>query len=213
MSISVDDLVSSFAASHIGQEAIDLAALQAQLAQVLFGQPAAAAEPAAMPAHYTQRCNTPIQRHPSFSFGHIQDAQRFAAESPRSPSSASWRTAETFAQDDDMEDERMVEDLLLPAHQPRSPPQSPVPSKPFGTFPFSTPSSPLFSEPTSFATSDPFFLAQAQAQASPMSTSFFAQNGRPSQQSPFLMGQAPAYPSMRDGYPFAGAGSQTMVSS
>ena len=55
--------------------------------------------------------------------------------------------------------------------------------------------------------------AQAQAQAAPMPSTFFAQNGRPSQQSPFLMAQAASYPSMRDGYPFAGAGSQTMVSS
>ncbi|KAL1753789.1 hypothetical protein FB107DRAFT_276366 [Schizophyllum commune] len=213
MSISVDDLVSSFASSHIGQEAIDLAALQAQLAQVLFGQPSAV-EPTPMPAHYTQRCNTPIQRTPSFSFGHMQDAQRFMAESPRSPNSNNWRNTETFAQDDDMEDERMVEDLLLPSqHQARSPPQSPVPSKPFPAFPFSSPTSPLFPETTSFATSDPFFLAQAQAQAAPMPSTFFAQNGRPSQQSPFLMAQAASYPSMRDGYPFAGAGSQTMVSS
>jgi hypothetical protein len=36
MSVSVDDLVASLSANHIGQEATDLAALQAQLAQTLL---------------------------------------------------------------------------------------------------------------------------------------------------------------------------------
>ncbi|TRM68583.1 hypothetical protein BD626DRAFT_565407 [Schizophyllum amplum] len=216
MSMSVDDLVSSFASSHIGQEAIDLAALQAQLAQVLFGQPNVEAAP--VPAQYTQRCNTPIQRTPSssFSFGHMQDSPRYMAESPRTPSSGpgSWRSVDSYAaEDDDMmdEEERMVEELLLPSRQTRSPPQSPVPSKPFSSFSYPAPTSPLYSEPSAFATTDPFFLAQAQAQTSPMPSTFFAQSGHPSQQSPFLMQQNAAYHGVHEGHPFTAA--QTMVSS
>ncbi|KAF9004778.1 hypothetical protein BDQ17DRAFT_1325570 [Cyathus striatus] len=69
MTISVDDLVSSLNSSHIGQEAMDLAALQAQLAQAFFNQFPSSAAPTPIPrkrSTHTQPCNTPTAS--SFSY-------------------------------------------------------------------------------------------------------------------------------------------------
>jgi hypothetical protein len=101
---------------------------------------------------------------------------------------------------DDMEDERMVEDILIPA-SPTSMPnsasifssqqQSPTwaGSLHHRSFPASSPSFPN----DMFTAADPFYNAQLQAlQNHTSSTSAMAQMGRPSQQSPFIA-QCPNY--------------------
>ncbi|KAF5363564.1 hypothetical protein D9756_000954 [Leucocoprinus leucothites] len=187
MSLSVDDLVSSFSSSHIGQEAIDLAALHAQLAQTLFTSNARQ-----IPSRNTHTCNTPIARTPSssFSFSHMPG-----------------RSMDDMAMD---EDERMVEELLMPsspvsapqpfgqgAHQYSSASQQPV--SPAHSQAHVSSYFPVSSEPSSsssasvFASTDPFYLAamqQQQQQQQMASASFFAQNGRLGQSSPFFARQA-----------------------
>ncbi|KAJ8086084.1 hypothetical protein AAF712_008305 [Marasmius tenuissimus] len=191
MSISVDDLVCSLSSNHIGQEAMDLAALQAQLTQAFFGQPPA---PLSSPSTQksagepSQRCNTPTGRTPSSSFSWgTGEAQRV----PR------WNTDDAVREIDDVEDERMVEDILLPS-SPVSAGSSPFAHQPSfrthrsqnRTNSVSTPMSPSFGTDSSlFAATDPFYLAQIQAMqghnaSSP--SSVFSQLGRPSQHSPFV---------------------------
>lgn len=121
-SISVDDLISSLSSSHIGQEAMDLAALQAQLAETLFGSSSAFASSSSSSTTTScsrfasaprgrdhQPCNTPTPRTPSacssFQWESI-DAYVGAARS-RSSSISAARAVE------DAEDELMVEELLL----------------------------------------------------------------------------------------------------
>ncbi|KAF8966467.1 hypothetical protein BDZ97DRAFT_1756606 [Flammula alnicola] len=139
MSFSVDDLVSSLSSSHIGQEAIDLAALQAQLAETLFGEPSAPSPhhhhhhasrsstngrqmqvqiPTRGRAQHTQPCNTPTARTPSSSFSARGSGwgNGSGMESRRASSSSSA----SYYGDDMEEDERMVEELLIPS--------SPMPS-------------------------------------------------------------------------------------
>ncbi|KAF8911917.1 hypothetical protein CPB85DRAFT_638896 [Mucidula mucida] len=156
MSLSVDDLVSSFSSSHIGQEAMDLAALQAQLSQALFTQQIP------KESYSPHRCNTPTSRTPSssFSWGQAMDAHR-------------RQSADEFMRDsDDMEDERMVEDLLVPS--------SPGGSK----------TRKSASDSSLFTSTDPFYIAQLQAmQQNAPPQSVFTQFGRPSQHSPFQNAQ------------------------
>lgn len=189
MSISVDDLVSSFSSSHIGQEAIDLAALQAQLNQAFFAQPIATSSSHYNQSRNTQTCNTPTGRTPSssFSLGQMMDAQRLSRRNPDEH--------EHSRDMDDMEDERMVEDLLIPSSpvypsstssysQPNSKPQT---KSPMGFSP-SSPSLYSASEsPSTFTSTDPFYLAQLQSmQHNSTPTSVFSQLGHPAQQSPFM---------------------------
>lgn len=192
MSISVDDLVASLSGSHIGQEAIDLAALQAQLAQVLFGHSTTASSPAIRhpisrrPSH-TQPCSTPIGRTPpsSFSFGQVSGQWQ----------SSSYRTVDDK---EEMEDELMVEDILIPSSPTSSPhftfaqnngAWQPTHSK--------TPSSSFTSSPlqeSTFTSTDPFYLAQTQAMQSYGSSTqpAFAQAGQPPHNSPFMLHQQQA---------------------
>ncbi|KAJ6627432.1 hypothetical protein B0H10DRAFT_1779556 [Mycena sp. CBHHK59/15] len=191
MSLSVDDLVSSLSSSHIGQEAMDLAALQVQLAQTLFCQSMSSSSATqARQDDYTQPCNTPTGRTPSASFnwGQMVDHLRHA-------DSASRRSTEDHFRDETEEDERMVEDLLIPA--------SPMPANPTAHFGLhqqqspasgrSQPSSPKYptSEPSSslFTTTDPFYMAQLQAAQNygVAPPSVFSQAAFPSQQSPFML--------------------------
>ncbi|XP_006459738.1 hypothetical protein AGABI2DRAFT_191596 [Agaricus bisporus var. bisporus H97] len=167
MSLSVDDLVSSLNASHIGQEAIDIAALQAQLAQALFGQPP--------PRHSSQTCTTPTARTPSASMSFS-------------------RTRDDYMD----EDERMVEELLVPA-SPSAPPSatyqysnayqsSDPPASTHHVHPSDTSMS---SSSSVFASTDPFYLAaMQQQQQQQQSASFFAQGARVSQNSPFFARQS-----------------------
>ena len=118
------------------------------------------------------------------------------------------RPSDRDSHPDDMdEDERMVEDLLCPSSPatanaasshffPAHPHQS---APPFNTseglkglpasyaphgVPLELPSPPNTSV---FATTDPFYLAQLQASQQRASVSYFANAGRPSPQSPFVL--------------------------
>ncbi|KAF8654699.1 hypothetical protein AX16_003450 [Volvariella volvacea WC 439] len=133
MGLSVDDLVSSLSASHIGQEAMDLAALHAQLAQLLFCQSAPSST--SYSTRRTQPCNTPTRRTPSSSFS-CTDAQRDSilsslrgAASEDAMRSSSAGMHHSSERDEMEEDERMVEDLLIPS-SPMTPNLSPLASIP-----------------------------------------------------------------------------------
>ncbi|RPD62057.1 hypothetical protein L226DRAFT_523385 [Lentinus tigrinus ALCF2SS1-7] len=142
MSMSVDDLVASFNANHIGQEALELAALQvcpppppllvvypsvtkgiqAQLSQTLFHQ----SSPIPFNSPRLGPSNTPISRTPSHSIS--LDHNEAARLRNGSTASSKMRCSidESQHEMDEMdEDERMVEDLLLAS--PTSP-SSPSPS-------------------------------------------------------------------------------------
>ncbi|KAJ7590781.1 hypothetical protein C8J56DRAFT_1047029 [Mycena floridula] len=182
--LSVDDLVASLSSSHIGQEAIELAALQTQLAQALFGTSSQPSQSESRDC--AQPCNTPTGRTPSssFSWGQMMDVQR----RPR-------RNTEDSMMMDDMEDERMVEDILMPS----------APSSASATVPLfqqqqqqivsrsrsqSTSRSPksystsTFSGDFDFTATDPFYAAQLQAMQNHSSIS-----SRQLQPSPFMTPQ------------------------
>ncbi|KAL4241324.1 hypothetical protein ABKN59_000085 [Abortiporus biennis] len=190
MSISVDDLVATLSSNHIGQEAMDLAALQAQLSQTLF----CPSYDQQQKAHHPT--NTPTCRTPSSSF--CWDRSEFHHD------------REPDVQEMD-EDEQMVEDMLCQPSSPvathvpyfPSPPASPSSSY-SASRKYNSPSSQTFSSQheystvngSLFTTTDPFYMAQVQAsQKSP--ASYFTHNGRPSQQSPFMI------PHQNHTHPFA----------
>jgi hypothetical protein len=204
MSFTVDDLAAAFGQNHIGQEALDIEALhvrlpsalpsflsiltptilllnliQAQLAQALAG-PSAATPTRAQPL----ACTTPTTTHPAPSSYTLN----WSATSHRSTGAAGTTTA----LDADAEDERMVEDLLMSAG-PASPALAPL--SPFGPAPMAasphTDAAVLERGGSTFATSDPFYLALlAQQQgSSPISMAqggMFASAARPAQASPFM---------------------------
>ncbi|RDX53001.1 hypothetical protein OH76DRAFT_1343563 [Lentinus brumalis] len=202
---SVDDLVASLNANHIGQEALELAALQAQLSQTLFHQ----SSPIPFNSPRMGPSNTPLSRTPSHSISlDPTDAARFRYGSTAS-SKMRCSIDESQRDPDEMdEDERMVEDLLLP-----SPPSSSSPSPSFSRaapppsgahhssayrprktslsvhmIPLDHSHHDLPSPNASlFATTDPFYLASLQsAHNHSQPTSVFAQAGRPSAHSPFI---------------------------
>ncbi|KZT20672.1 hypothetical protein NEOLEDRAFT_1151234 [Neolentinus lepideus HHB14362 ss-1] len=183
MSFSVDELVASLKSNHIGQEAMDLAALQVQLSQTLFTSASTSQRHDAEPFH----CNTPTASTPSSSFSWSHMSHR------RKGSVASISMEDDIAEME--EDERIVEELLFspPAttsathHHNQRAPSSPIQASAF-THRNSGSSFMYTAEPTSiFATQDPFYLAQMQAsQTSQNMHSFFAQAGRPAQHSPFV---------------------------
>lgn len=190
MSFSVDDLISSFGSSHIGQEASDLAQLQAQLSETLFNANSFASSSR---RGRDYQCTTPTGRTPSSS--NFMDA--FVGQSRSRSSSMSGRM-------EDMEDELMVEELLM-----GQPPSSSSayengnqhsyssfsssnafvqPSSSF-SYPSQASSQGLPSSPSQslFASTDPFFLqAQANAQSYFYNNSNITQRGRPAQSSPFV---------------------------
>ncbi|KAF5357698.1 hypothetical protein D9758_007439 [Tetrapyrgos nigripes] len=203
VTVDVDNLVASLSSSHIGQEAIDLAALQAQLTQAFFAQsfPPSSSHSNQSRGVFTQPCSTPTGRTPStsFSWGQMMDTQRM-----------SCRNADEYEHSrdvDDMEDERMVEDLLIPSSPinpsstssfaqvtPKSQPKSPM-----GFSPSSPSFFPASESSSTFTSTDPFYLAQLQSvQHNAPPPSVFAQLGRPAQQSPFTQ---PI--SRREGFSFA----------
>ncbi|KAI0366425.1 hypothetical protein BV20DRAFT_1038383 [Pilatotrama ljubarskyi] len=206
MSISVDDLVASLNANHIGQEAIELAALQ--LSQTL-SNPIPFNAPRAAPL------NTPISRTPSSSFSWEAADATWGNRGSVSSSKMRCSIDESPRESDEMdEDERMVEDLLFSPSSPTSPSAS------FSRAPPSTSAAPATSSSTPasalrqrkaslsmhmiplehshhdlpspntslFATTDPFYLASLQSAHThaPASSSVFAQAGRPSTHSPFM---------------------------
>ncbi|KIK54454.1 hypothetical protein GYMLUDRAFT_905745 [Collybiopsis luxurians FD-317 M1] len=172
--------------------------LQAQLAQTLFTQPIVS--PSSDASLHHQPCNTPTGRTPSssFSWGQVMDVQQRLSR--RNPDDMI----------DDAEDERMVEEILMPSspasagHHPSasfalqqqlnssSSPKSQNKGHWFTSAanPSSNPSSPSVSDPSSsFASTDPFYLAQLQAMQTSAAPSAFSQLGRPSQHSPFVQAQ------------------------
>ncbi|KIY71845.1 hypothetical protein CYLTODRAFT_486955 [Cylindrobasidium torrendii FP15055 ss-10] len=149
----MDDLVASLSSNHIGQEAMDLAALQAQLAQA-FGQQAS------KESFTPHRCNTPTPRSPSTTMNWT----------PSLPLNRRPSTDDYMRDAEDMEDERMVEDLLMST--------SPVAPRPRTAAECQS----------SFTTTDPFYLAQLQAMQHPAPPSVFAQLGRQTHASPFHSG-------------------------
>lgn len=202
MSLSVDDLVASMSSQHIGQEAMDLAALQAQLRQTLFTQSMAAAANA---QYRASRAGTPICYTPtSASFWERPDFDRRRSNSVASMGSRQDHDEHEYESIDAMdEDERMVEDMLFdpPAPAPSTsyaasqmPPPSPTlyprhsrkssVTSPFSNMHYDVPPS----NNSLFATTDPFYLAQLAATQNAAPSSFFSQFGKPSQQSPFLKG-------------------------
>ncbi|KAF7301570.1 hypothetical protein MIND_00722500 [Mycena indigotica] len=168
MSLTVEDLCASLSSSHVGQEAIDLAALQVQLSQTLFCEPLAST-PSARPNDYAQPCNTPTGRTPSssFSWSPMMDLSQ-------QPNAHSKK--DTLMSDEMDEDERMVEDILIPHHSAAATPQS-----------LNQTSVPLdlSMSSSSFTSTDPFYIAELQAAAMPHH-SVFAQAAFPTTQSPFF---------------------------
>ncbi|KAI6035590.1 hypothetical protein F5J12DRAFT_32601 [Pisolithus orientalis] len=218
MSISVDDLVASLSSHHIGQEALELAALQAQLAQSLLAHQFSSSSPHFQHPHlsgphpctniarrdpgHVQHCTTPTSRTPSSSaFIWPLPVQELASHSRRS-SISSIKMQQCHEDivlvdmdDADEEDARLVEAMVTP---------SDVPSKD-ALNSFSVPTShQLISpmdpscSPSLFTTTDPFYIQTSQAAAAqqslstapgaPGTASFFALAGRPNAHSPFAMG-------------------------
>ncbi|KAG2147984.1 hypothetical protein DEU56DRAFT_730504 [Suillus clintonianus] len=195
MSMSVDDLVASLNANHIGQEAIDLAALQAQLAQTLFAHqisPSCAYDPA-----HVQHCTTPTTRTPSSSISWpagympIELTQKKRSNSIVCPRSRRPSVDEGWYDPDELDEERMVEDMIAPS-TPQSPKTfiwgytglkaAPTPAP----TPITMVGTPVESQ-TLFTTTDPFYLQVSQANATPQPpSSFFTNAGHPSNHSPFV---------------------------
>ncbi|KAG2071850.1 hypothetical protein BDR04DRAFT_1153870 [Suillus decipiens] len=210
MSVSVDDLVASLNANHIGQEAIDLAALQAQLAQTLFAHqisPSCASSSSPNPygnasaircdpAH-VQHCTTPTTRTPSASISWpagyvpIEITQKKRSNSIICPRSRRPSVDEGWCDPDELDEERMVEDMIVPS-SPQSPKTfiwgytglkgAPTPAP----TPMAIVSTPIDSQ-SLFTTTDPFYLQASQGTATPQSSSsIFTNSGHPSNHSPFV---------------------------
>ncbi|KIY45970.1 hypothetical protein FISHEDRAFT_60810 [Fistulina hepatica ATCC 64428] len=188
MSVSVEDLVASLSSNHIGQEAIDLAGLQAQLAQVLFsGHQLAVSQDCRREC--SQPCNTPTRRTPSSSFSF-----------PPDPTLPRRNADELPPNDMDDEDERMVEDTLYPTSV--SSPQ---------TFSHCHPSklhyvpntTAAVESTSSFTTTDPFYLSKVQELRAPPKPTFFSQMARPSAQSPFIPQQQTPVPGQHGSYGYS----------
>jgi len=178
----MDDLCASLSSSHVGQEAMDLAALQVQLAQTLFCQSMASASAPQRRDDCTQPCNTPTGRTPSASFSWSPMAMVDSSHQSGPPVTPRRNNDEHEME----EDERMVEDLLIPT----SPMSSPMSAKPHTPAKQTSVSAYPTSPDTSlFTTTDPFYIAQLQAAqnygVSPPSV--FSQAAFPSQQSPFMI--------------------------
>ncbi|KJA21630.1 hypothetical protein HYPSUDRAFT_55348 [Hypholoma sublateritium FD-334 SS-4] len=163
-SMSVDDLVASLSGAHIGQEARDLALLQAQLAESLFGVAPAPA------AHHHHRGRRPTA-----------SARTPPCPTPRARSPVPAPAVNEMEEMDEDSDERMVEALLLPASYgtntinttntnssnnnscySASSSNGPSPTSACGAaWADAPPPSPAGA--SLFTTTDPFYLAQAQA--------------------------------------------------
>ena len=133
-----------------------------------------------------QLCNTPIARTPSsnFSFGQFGD-RRSRSNSNAGPRGRSRKNSvvddHSWPVDEMDEDERMVEDLLVPSSPMTSPSFTYTPRSPQSYNSYNEASS-----GSSFTSTDPFYLAQVQASQNPQPTHSFTQSGRPAHTSPFL---------------------------
>ncbi|KAF8450926.1 hypothetical protein L210DRAFT_257981 [Boletus edulis BED1] len=130
MSLSVDDLVASLSANHIGQEAIDLAALQAHLAQTLLTHQLSLSPPHPHASAFVhgvsvsvvrrdpgnvQHCTTPTARTPSTaSCTWPLPAQEHTDHSRRRSSSYARRQSidDGWYDSEEMAEECTVEDMV-----------------------------------------------------------------------------------------------------
>ncbi|KAH9065187.1 hypothetical protein EDB83DRAFT_2519797 [Lactarius deliciosus] len=168
MNISIDDLVSSFSASHVSQEAMDIATLQSQLSKVIYypsqGQPGV--HSVTRRNSYAQPCTTPTPTSATASFHwEWEDTSRFRGQN------STPYAVRSCDVDDEMADEQAVEDLLNV--------QTPMQSQP------GTPATTTTTKSSHFANTDPFYLAAVQTAAIPPPPSFFAQAARLGPNSPF----------------------------
>ncbi|KAH8113288.1 hypothetical protein DFH11DRAFT_1544986 [Phellopilus nigrolimitatus] len=131
MTFSVDDLVASLSSNHIGQEAIDLATLQAQLAQTLaYSQQQQHHQAASAQGH----CNTPTARTPTTSFANwsVLEQRRSRSSSsasavPRKGSFSGCDSDMIMEENMDADDEYAVEQLVGSGAGPAySDPSSPI---------------------------------------------------------------------------------------
>jgi len=214
MSVSVDDLVASLSANHIGQEATDLAALQAQLAQTLLTHQLSLtpSHPHTSPFVHgvsvniarrdpanVQHCTTPTARTPSAASctwplpDHSDHSRRRSVSYARRQS-----TDDGWCDFEEMVEERTVEDMVTTdsAYSQNaylwSSHKSDVQGSTARVFsapgPMSNMSSPTDSCTSSlFTSTDPFYL-QASQPTQQSHTSFFSHVGRPSSHSPFMVG-------------------------
>jgi hypothetical protein len=131
MSISIDDLVSSLSASHVSQEAMDIATLQvfppslslnlvnfvensiqSQLSKVIYypSQGQSGVHCVTRRNSYAQPCNTPTPTSATASFHwEWDDANRYRGQNPPYVAPPPLHDCDV---DDEMEDEQTVEDLL-----------------------------------------------------------------------------------------------------
>ncbi|THH12339.1 hypothetical protein EW145_g1 [Phellinidium pouzarii] len=200
MTFSVDDLVASFSSSHIGQEAIDLANLQAQLAQSLaYSQQQQSTSGQGL-------CNTPTARTPTMSFANWGMLEQRRARSSSSASVTSRRGALPSHESDmileegmDADDEYAVEQLVGSPHASyREAYAHPAQIQSAARYPHDYVSECASPTSSNYASSDPFYAAAAAAAAEASNrqahqapqNSVFAQIGRPTQHSPFYTAHA-----------------------
>jgi hypothetical protein len=218
MSVSVDDLVASLSANHIGQEATDLAALQAQLAQTLLTHQLSLtpSHPHTSPFVHgvsvniarrdpanVQHCTTPTARTPSAASctwplpDHSDHSRRRSVSYARRQS-----TDDGWCDFEEMVEERTVEDMVTTdsAYSQNAYLWSSHKSDVQGSTArvFSAPgptslSASNMSSATDSCTSSLFtstdpFYLQASQPTQQSHTSFFSHVGRPSSHSPFMVG-------------------------
>ncbi|PFH50332.1 hypothetical protein AMATHDRAFT_85853 [Amanita thiersii Skay4041] len=185
MPFSIDDLVASLSNNHIGQEALDIAALHAGLAP-----PSTATSTDTIP--------TPPGTQSSQKASHIQPCNTPTPSTPISASMPHLWTHHAPSIDDieSEDDERIVEDLLIPAstthvHHHHHHPPSHASNLGHTQAQFSSPSDPSSCCPSSlFTSTDPFYIAQVeqmQARQNNCSQGVFSRMGRPQESSPFVV--------------------------
>ncbi|KAI0301870.1 hypothetical protein B0F90DRAFT_1715992 [Multifurca ochricompacta] len=201
MNISIDDLVSSFSASHVSQEAMDIANLQSQLTKALYypSQTQPGVHRVSRRNSYAQPCNTPTPTSATATLHwEWEDTTRYRGQNPTLYTAPA--PLRSFDVDDEMEDEQAVEDLLNPhtsnlSQSGASLRHQPLKFRPIG-HPFSSQPTPSVGTPTydntsgpspssHFTNTDPFYLAAVQTTSLTPSPSFFAQAARPAPNSPF----------------------------
>ncbi|KAF8121316.1 hypothetical protein EV363DRAFT_945844 [Boletus edulis] len=206
MSLSVDDLVASLSANHIGQEAIDLAALQAHLAQTLLthqlslspSHPHASAFVHGVSVSVVRRdpgnvqhCTTPTARTPSTASctwplpvqEHTDHSRRRSSSYARRQSiDDGWYDSEEMAEECTVED---MGDACGSVTRVLSTPSMPLSSS-------NTSPPPDSSASSLFTSTDPFYL-QASQSTQQTHTTFFSHVGMPSSHPPFMMGVVPSW--------------------
>ena len=161
------------------------------MAQTLFSQSISqpsSQQPVTRKLSLTQPCNTPTMSS-SFTWAHVADLHRQFAVSQNVD------TPVLDGSDEVDKDERMVEDLLVPS-SPLSTnqltsqlllPPAPVAISQYTSHPYYS----TLDSPSSFTSTDPFYIAQSEAgrNCSTLSRSTISQLEPPSQQSPFVISE------------------------